>query len=281
MPLNTGYTVRELAYFLDDAAPAVFICDPLNMGSMRDVCEQCQVHHVFTLDEAGNGSLFEKVNQIDKNFVDINHSPDLVATILYTSGTTGQPKGAMLTHQNMITNARALNEVWGWQQQDVLLHVLPIFHVHGLFIASHCVLSAGSTMYFLNKPSIDQIIDHFDKCTVMMGVPTHYTRLLSSERLNKNQCRPLRLFASGSAPLTEKTFYRFAERTGHKIVERYGMSETIINSSNPVFGERKTGSVGFPLPGIEMRIIKDEGQVAGHQEVGMLQIRGPNVFKGY
>jgi malonyl-CoA/methylmalonyl-CoA synthetase len=204
-----------------------------------------------------------------------------LAAIIYTSGTTGRSKGAMLSHANLRSNAVALRACWGWQDRDVLLHALPIFHVHGLFIALHCALLGGTTTVFAPKFDIEEMLVWLPRCTVMMGVPTFYTRLLAAPQFNQGLCKGIRVFICGSAPLTQQTFEAFEARSGHKILERYGMSETIINTTNPLVGERLAGTVGYALPGVEVRVSDDSGSPVGQDTIGMIEIRGQNLFSGY
>lgn len=265
LPLNSAYTRAELDYFLADAEPGLLVCDPAVSGdpSIR----------ALTLDGQGRGSLMDLANSQSDDFTDIPCQQDDLAAILYTSGTTGRSKGAMLTHGNLLSNAQTLADVWRFTQADVLLHALPIYHSHGLFVATNTVLMAGAGMIILPRFDADLVLDHLQGATVMMGVPTFYTRLLAHPGLNAVATRHMRLFISGSAPLLAETHHQWRERTGHAILERYGLTETNMNSSNPYEGERRPGSVGFPLPGVELRI---EGG-----EIGMIEVKGPNVCKGY
>ena len=271
VPLNTDYTDSEVAYFLDDASPSLFIT-----GNDTDVGVA-----TFTLDEHGGGSLKQLASSLDPDSQVATRSDDDLAAILYTSGTTGRSKGAMLTHANLTSNADTLIAYWGWRSDDVLLHALPIYHVHGLFVASHCVLLTGSSMIFLPRFDVEALIEHLPSCSVLMGVPTFYTRLLGSALFTPEVTTDVRLFVSGSAPLTEQTFNAFEHRTGHRILERYGMSETGMNTSNPLDGERIAGTVGYPLPGVEVRITNDAGATLPAGDIGGIEVRGPNVFSGY
>ena len=271
VPLNTDYTESEVAYFLEDADPSLFIT-----GSDTDAGLP-----TFTLDEHGEGSLKEVALSMGPDSQVAKRSEGDLAAILYTSGTTGRSKGAMLTHANLTSNADTLIAYWGWRSNDVLLHALPIYHVHGLFVASHCVLMTGSSMIFLPRFEVESLIEHLPSCSVLMGVPTFYTRLLESTLFTREVAGDVRLFVSGSAPLTEQTFDAFEHRTGHRILERYGMSETGMNTSNPLDGERVAGTVGFPLPGIEVRITNDAGAPLPAGDIGGIEVRGPNVFSGY
>ncbi|MBI5119655.1 MAG: malonyl-CoA synthase [Rhodospirillales bacterium] len=265
LPLNSAYTRAELDYFLADAEPGLLVCDPDRAGnpSMR----------ALTLDGQGQGSLMDLADSQSEHFSDVLRQEDDLAAILYTSGTTGRSKGAMLTHGNLLSNAQTLADAWRFTQADVLLHALPIHHSHGLFVATNTVLMAGAAMLFLPRFEADLVLDHLRGATVMMGVPTFYTRLLAHPRLNADATRHMRLFISGSAPLLAETHRQWQEKTGHAILERYGLTESNMNSSNPYDGERRPGSVGFPLPGVSLRI--DGG------EVGMIEVKGPNVSKGY
>lgn len=271
VPLNTGYTAAELDYFVGDAEPAVFV----GAEPRTDV-------NSFTLDGAGAGSLMDGLPEsADVSAGIVARSDDDLAAILYTSGTTGRSKGAMLSHRNLTSNARALCEAWGWQDDDVLLHALPIFHVHGLFIASHCALLNGTPMVWLPKFDAAEVERHLPHCTVMMGVPTFYTRLLADDAFPQASLDQIRVFICGSAPLTEQVFNEWEARTGHRILERYGMSETIINTTNPLAGERVPATVGFALPGLELRIADEQGNALSAGEVGTIEVRGPSVFSGY
>jgi len=281
LPLNTAYTDSELAYFLENATPVAVVCDPASEKLFARLGEAHGLHHVFCLDAQGTGTLMTFSEQQPASCTTVECAKDDVAVILYTSGTTGRPKGAMITHGNLAANGMALQKTWQWRQDDVLLHALPIFHIHGLFVACHNVLLGGSKMLFVPKFDTKTIIDLLPRSTVLMGVPTFYTRLLDHPDFNKDVCRNIRLFISGSAPLLEQTFREFQQRTGHTILERYGMTETGMNTSNPVDGARIAGTVGLPLPGVEARIVDDTGQAVTADTVGVLQVRGENVFKGY
>ncbi|MDE0052646.1 MAG: malonyl-CoA synthase [Gammaproteobacteria bacterium] len=272
VPLNTAYTAAEMKYFLSDAEPALLVCDPSHMVATAVPTE--------TLDASGGGSFAQRMDAAEACESTVVRGPEDIAAIVYTSGTTGRPKGAMLTHRNLESNARTLCDAWGWRSDDVLLHALPIFHVHGLFVALHCVFLGGGSMVFLPRFDADAVIEHLPSSTVMMGVPTFYTRLLGHNAFTRDVCRAMRLFISGSAPLAAQTFADFQARTGHRILERYGMSETLMNTSNPLAGERIGGTVGFALPEIEARIA-DGDRVLGEGEIGEIEVRGPNVFKGY
>ena len=281
LPLNTAYTPTEMEYFLDNAKPTVAVCDPKS-GAILSKFTKLNGIKLLTLDSFGKGSLNEEILTAETTFTNVARSPEDLAAILYTSGTTGRSKGAMLSHNNLLSNADSLCEVWRFTPNDVLLHSLPIFHVHGLFVAINVLLRAQGKMIFLPKFSVDQIIKFLPKATSMMGVPTFYTRLLSDGRFTKNLTKHMRLFVSGSAPLLSETHRAFETRTGHRILERYGMTETTMNTSNPYDGERRAGTVGFPLPGVEARITDEKtGAILKSNEIGILEVRGPNVFKGY
>ena len=276
VPLNSAYTAAEVAYFLADAEPRVFVRDsasPASTGERGGMVE-------LTLG-SGEGSLLQAMDAAEPWAEVAERDGNDLAALVYTSGTTGRSKGAMLTHDNIRSNAEALRECWGWQDDDVLLHALPIFHVHGLFIALHCALLGGTPTIFLPRFDVQAVMRHLPESTVMMGVPTFYTRLLQDADFNRGHCRGMRVFISGSAPLTEATFDAWEARTGHRILERYGMSETIINTSNPLHGQRVAGSVGFALPGVEVRVAGEDGKPMPPGEIGGIEVRGENVFKGY
>jgi malonyl-CoA/methylmalonyl-CoA synthetase len=281
VPLNTAYTFAELEYFLGDAAPSVAVVRPADREQVQLIAQRSGVRHVETLDDGGGGSLLEIEPRIQP--APAHHDSSVLAALLYTSGTTGRSKGAMLTRANLASNAMTLAQAWQFTSEDVLLHALPIFHVHGLFVAINSVLAARSSMLFLSKFDADQIIRLLPRASVMMGVPTFYTRLLQHSGLDRNAVRNVRLFISGSAPLLAETHREFQARTGHAILERYGMSETLMNTSNPYHGERVPGSVGPALPGVEVRITDPEnGSVLTEPDaIGMIEVRGPNVFCGY
>jgi malonyl-CoA/methylmalonyl-CoA synthetase len=281
LPLNTAYTENELAYFMENAEPTVAVCDPKADDLFTRLAEDYGLQHLFSLDANGLGSLVEASKYTPIEFSAEYCVKDDIAVILYTSGTTGRPKGAMITHGNLAANALALKQTWQWQQQDVLLHALPIFHIHGLFVACHNVLLGGSKMLFLPRFDARAIMKLLPKATVLMGVPTFYTRLLDEPDFDRDMCAHMRLFISGSAPLLEQTFEEFRQRTGHTILERYGMTETGMNTSNPVQGPRLAGTVGLPLPGVDVRIVDDNNQPVSGNQVGILQVKGDNVFKGY
>jgi malonyl-CoA/methylmalonyl-CoA synthetase len=277
LPLNTGYQRSELDYFFGDAEPRVIVCSPENLGLVATLARGATV---LTLDAHG-GELIDRAESQPATFETVQTAPDDLAAILYTSGTTGRSKGAMLTHRNLASNALALVEAWGFTRGDVLLHALPVYHVHGLFVAIHCVLLSGSHMLWLPKFDAAEVVGLLPRATVMMGVPTFYSRLVTEPSFTREACRTIRLFVSGSAPLLPETFEAFRMRTGQTILERYGMTETGMNTSNPLVGERVAGTVGMPLAGIEMRVVGDEGALLAPGHIGDVQVRGPNVFAGY
>lgn len=285
LPLNTAYTAAELAYFLGDAEPELLVLDPGRLQAMQSVLTNTATARTLTMDAQGQGSVMEQAATKAEHFETVQSQPDDLAAILYTSGTTGRSKGAMLSHENLSSNAIVLKEYWGWQQDDVLLHMLPIFHVHGLFVASHGALLAGARMIWLPRFDIEQALEYLPQATVMMGVPTYYVRLLAEPRFTRELCASMRLFISGSAPLLLDTFEQFIERTGKTILERYGMSETVMLTSNPydsAQGPRVGGTVGVPLPGVQVRIVDESDQVLeGLEQIGHVQVRGPNVFSAY
>ena len=284
LPLNTAYRAAEVEYFLTDAEPSVIVCDSANQEWISELARKTGTLHVYTLDADGDGSLPVAAASQDEAFGIAHSKPDDLAAILYTSGTTGRSKGAMLSHRNLASNAEVLNAYWGWSSDDVLLHMLPIFHVHGLFVASHGALLAGARMIWLPRLNVDQALRYLPRCTMMMGVPTYYVRLLADPRFTREVCAGMRLFISGSAPLLSETFNDFRERSGHTILERYGMSETIMLTSNPydcAEGERIAGTVGKPLPGVSVRVVDDNLKPLSPGEIGAVQVRGPNVFSGY
>lgn len=284
LPLNSGYTGEELRYFLDDAEPSLFVCAPAFEAQARELAEASGVAHVATLGDKGDGSLMSAVHGKPGRFADVERAASDLAAILYTSGTTGRSKGAMISHGNLVSNARALVDAWKITNEDWLLHALPIFHIHGLFVACNSLLMAGGSMLFLSKFDAAQMLRLLPQVNLLMGVPTFYTRLLDQPGLTREAVAHMRLFISGSAPLTAETHKAFSERTGMAILERYGMTETGMNTSNPLDGERIAGTVGFPLPGVELRIT-DPAQATPtllpQGEPGMIEVRGPNVFQGY
>lgn len=281
VPLNTSYTAAERRFFLEDAKPSVFVCDPAHAETGVVTAENTGVRAVMTLDAAGRGTLTAAAALASSEAPPVvRHKVDLAA-ILYTSGTTGLPKGAMLTHENLASNALMLARYWGFTSDDVLLHALPIFHVHGLFVALHCAMCSGARIIFQKDFKVPAVISRLLDATVMMGVPTFYTRLLGSPALTAGSAQNIRLFISGSAPLLEDTFRDFEARTGQRILERYGMTEVGMACSNPLDGERVAGTVGFAMPGVLVRSVDKTGREVPRGEVGVLEISGPNVFSGY
>lgn len=280
-PLNMGYKAGELDYFLSNADPAVVICDPDQIETIAPIAEQNGIAHLLTLDAAGLGSLTDNAGDSGDDFATVQRARDDLAALLYSSGTTGRPKGIMLSHHNLYSNTASLVNAWGFSSDDRLLHALPIFHVHGLFVALGCVMLSGASMRWLPGYNAKTVIKFLPECTVLMGVPTYYTRLLAEDTFDAKVAQNVRLFVSGSAPLLAETFIEFEERTGHKILERYGMTETNMNTSNPLVGARKPGTVGPPLPGVEVRIVDESGNELPRGEIGDLQVKGENVFKGY
>ena len=281
VPLNPAYRQAEIGYFLEDAAPAVVVCMPALHDMVGAAADARNIARVYTLDSAGGGTLTELAAATPPDFDTAALAADAIAVILYTSGTTGSPKGAMLSHANLAANALALHQAWGFRPDDVLLHALPIFHIHGLFVACHCVLLNGGKMIFLPKFDAAEVVRRLPQATVFMGVPTYYTRLLAEPAFGREACRNMRLFTCGSAPLLTQTFEEFRQRTGHEILERYGMTETGMNTSNPLAGPRRPGTVGPPLPGVSVRIVGEHGAELPVGEVGALEVKGANVFSGY
>jgi malonyl-CoA/methylmalonyl-CoA synthetase len=280
-PLNTAYKEAELEFFLGDAEPAVVVCAPAKLDRVRALAERAGASAVLTLDASGSGSLAEIAAAAASDFATVSRERADLAALLYSSGTTGTPKGIMLTHGNLVSNTEALVAAWGFSEADRLLHALPIYHVHGLFVAIGCALLSGASMRWLPRFDAAEVLRFLPECTVMMGVPTYYTRLLAEPGLDRDCAANMRLFVSGSAPLHTETFAAFESRTGHRILERYGMTETNMNTSNPLEGERRPGTVGPPLPGVEVRVCDDAGAILGAGEIGNLEVRGPNVFVGY
>jgi malonyl-CoA/methylmalonyl-CoA synthetase len=281
LPLNTAYTAAEVSYFTEDSGAALLICDPSRLDELAPVASKSGAL-LETLDGKGRGSLETKSTDQSAAFGTIARAENDLAAILYTSGTTGRSKGAMLTQGNLLSNALTLVDTWHFDDRDVLLHALPIFHTHGLFVAINTMLAGGGSMIYLPKFDIDAIIAALPQATAMMGVPTFYTRLLDDPRFTAELVRHMRLFVSGSAPLLAETHTQFEKRTGHRILERYGMTETNMNTSNPYGGERRAGTVGFPLSGVELKITDPEtGATLPDGEIGIIEVRGPNVFAGY
>ncbi|MHA7873075.1 MAG: AMP-binding protein, partial [Hyphococcus sp.] len=281
VPLNTGYTANEVEYFLSDAEPSIVVCDPARAPALEESAKRAGTKHLLTLDAEGAGTLMQAASNANSfNDSQPRHGDDL-AVILYTSGTTGRSKGAMLTHDNLASNAIALNQLWGLASEDVLLHALPIFHIHGLFVALHTTMLSACEILFLPKFDAAAVRAALPRASVMMGVPTFYARLLAEPEFGKDDAAHMRLFISGSAPLTEEVFAAFEARTGHRILERYGMSEAGMIASNPLGGERLAGTVGYALPGVTVRITDDAREIAPAGETGNVEVKGPNVFKGY
>ena len=281
LPLNTAYTADEVAYFVENSGAGIVLCDDRKRDALAPIAKRCEAK-LETLNADGSGSFSQQAASLPKTFETVPRSEDDLAAFLYTSGTTGRSKGAMLSQGNLLSNAHALKNEWRFTSEDVLLHALPIFHTHGLFVASNVTLLAGGQMIFLPKFDLDQMIADLPRATTMMGVPTFYTRLLGDERFTKDLSKHMRLFVSGSAPLLAETHVQFEDRTGHRILERYGMTETNMNTSNPYDGERRAGTVGFPLPGVELKITDSQtGATLSQGDIGEIEVRGPNVFKGY
>ena len=281
LPLNTAYTAGELRYFIENSGASLIVCDSRNRAALSGMAQQLGAQ-VETLDGDGSGSLMDKAATMPDGFATVDRDAEDLAAFLYTSGTTGRSKGAMLTQTNLLSNARTLAREWRFTSDDVLLHALPIFHTHGLFVATNIALVTGGSMIFLPKFDLDRIITLMPRATSMMGVPTFYTRLLGDARFTRDLAAHMRLFVSGSAPLLAETHARFEDRTGHRILERYGMTETNMNTSNPYDGERRAGTVGFALPDVELKITDPEsGETLPDGDIGQIEVRGPNVFKGY
>ncbi len=293
LPLNTAYTPTEIKYFLSDATPTVFVCDPKCVSQLTEIAQQCAVKSVQTMDVQGMGTVFNLANaQSNTKYANtkyantmraVTRGKDDLGAILYTSGTTGRSKGAMLTHENLASNAIVLQQYWRFSRDDILIHALPIFHVHGLFVALNVILMAGASLRYMAKFNADSIMDAMPISTALMGVPTFYTRLLQQDRLCPEITQNMRVFISGSAPMLSETHTQWQQKTGHSIIERYGMTETGMNTSNPYDAERRAGTVGFALPGVEIRITdpKQDGVKVPLNKVGMLEVRGKNVFRGY
>jgi malonyl-CoA/methylmalonyl-CoA synthetase len=281
LPLNNAYQEGEIAYFLGNAEPGVVVAQPRSLPWLEPLARRLGIGNVFSLDEHGKGTLREAARGQSGEFRTVQRSGDDLAAILYTSGTTGRSKGAMLTHRNLASNALVLHATWGFRPDDVLVHMLPLFHVHGLFVACHCVLVNGTAMRFHGRFDARQALADFARSTVFMGVPTFYTRLLAEPGLTQASCAKMRLFVSGSAPLLAETHVEFEQRTGQRILERYGMTETGMLTSNPLSGERRAGSVGPPLEGTQVRIVDSDGNPCRPAENGHVLVKGANVFPGY
>ncbi len=289
LPLNTAYQSAEIDYFIGNAEPAVVVCSSANFGWVSKIAFKAGTRHVFTLNDDRTGSLLDRAAHHSDQNTPVERQADDLAAILYTSGTTGRSKGAMLTHGNLLSNALTLKDYWGWKKNDVLIHALPIFHVHGLFVAIHGALINGSKMVWMSRFEPKRVIARMADATVFMGVPTLYVRMLAEPSLTQQAAKNMRLFIAGSAPLLIETFSEWQTRTGHTILERYGMSETAMLTSNPYRAdtryakqsERRGGTVGFPLPGVRLRVRGDDGKDMAVGEIGGIQVQGPNVFKGY
>ncbi len=284
LPLNTAYRDAELSYFFCNAKPSLVVCSDKQLNATAPIAKSANVSRCMTLNEDGSGSLVDEIASHGESFATVKVSPDTLASILYTSGTTGRSKGAMLSHQNLASNALVLKDYWGWNSTDVLLHMLPIFHIHGLFVAANGALLAGAKMIWLPKFDVQDSLDYLPRSTILMGVPTFYVRLLTDERFDRDICKNMRLFISGSAPLQWETFIEFEKRIGVKILERYGMSETGMLASNPYHdqdGQRFGGTVGKTLPGVSLRIVHDNGEECLPGEIGSIEVRGPGIFQGY
>jgi malonyl-CoA/methylmalonyl-CoA synthetase len=286
LPLNTGYTPAEVESFLVDAEPRLFVCDPEAAPLLAPVAGRAgarlETLGVWHTPDVSAGTLADKGLSASPQFATVPREADDLAALLYTSGTTGRSKGAMLTHENLRSNAEALAALWRFTSADTLLHALPIFHTHGLFVATNVTLLSGCRMRFLPRFDAEEVIDELPQASVMMGVPTFYTRLLAAPRLDAARTARMRLFISGSAPLAPEVHAQWRARTGHAILERYGMTETGMITSNPYDGERRPGTVGFPLPGVSLRIADPpSGRPLAQGEVGVIEVKGPNVFKGY
>ncbi|MCP4227885.1 MAG: AMP-binding protein, partial [Actinomycetia bacterium] len=281
VPLNPAYTAEEVGYFIGDAEASTFIFSPDRAAKVQPVGDIAGVANMFTLGTDGDGTLGEAASELSAEPAVVARQADDIACMLYTSGTTGRSKGAMLTHANLASNGLALHTIWCWREGDVLLHALPIFHVHGLFVALHCAMLNSSEVIYLPRFDAEQVRANLSRSTVMMGVPTYYTRLLADPEFGADDCSSIRMFTSGSAPLTPVVFRQFTERTGHTICERYGMTECGIITSNPPEGQRLAGTVGYALPGVEMRVVDDAGQPVSSDEIGQVEVKGPNLFPGY
>ncbi|WP_172297421.1 malonyl-CoA synthase [Pseudoruegeria sp. HB172150] len=281
LPLNTAYTPAEVEYFVSNSGAKLVLCDSSAEALLAPIAATNDAA-LMTLDANGSGSFTKKAEGQPETFVTVDRNADDLAAFLYTSGTTGRSKGAMLTQANLLSNAEALRDYWKFTDKDILLNALPIFHTHGLFVATNITLLAGGSMLFLPKFDMDAVIAALPRATSMMGVPTFYTRLLDDPRFDRDLVKGMRLFISGSAPLLAETHRLFEERTGHRILERYGMTETNMNTSNPYDGDRRAGTVGYPLPGVDLKVTDpDTGEELAPGEIGMIEVRGPNVFKGY
>ena len=280
LPLNTDYTVKELEYFIQDSEANIIVIDSKIENSIKKIIKN-ELTTVLTLNANETGSLTSLSNKQEKIFEAVPRNPEDLAAILYTSGTTGRSKGAQLSHKNLLSNTEVLKDFWKFSENDILLHMLPIYHTHGLFVACNLLAYVGGSMIFLPKFDSEQALTWMKSANTMMGVPTFYTRLLNEDHFDKELTNHMRLFISGSAPLLAETHIEFEKRTGKKIIERYGMTETNMNTSNPYEGPRTAGTVGLPLPGVELRIADDKGHEVGNGEIGIIELRGDNVFSGY
>ena len=284
LPLNTAYQSAEMEYFISDAKPAVLVCAGRNFGWLSKMAFLAGTQYVFSLNDDRTGTLLERASTFARTHAPVPRAANDLAAIIYTSGTTGRSKGAMLSHGNLLSNARVLQKYWDWKAGDVLIHALPIFHVHGLFVAIHGALINGSKMLWCAKFEPQTTLRMMARATVFMGVPTLYVRLLAEAGLNTQSTRNMRLFISGSAPMLVDTHRQWQERTGHTILERYGMSETVMLTSNPckpTDGERVVGTVGQPLPGVQLRVRDEAGHDVKAGDTGGIEVKGPNVFQGY
>lgn len=282
LPLNTAYTLSEIEYFVKDSGATLFVCKPESELTMASLSKNYNTIIMTQSDDGLSGSLPDLAKNLPTAFSTVDRGLDDLASFLYTSGTTGRSKGAMLTQNNLLSNCETLQEIWEFTEDDVLLHALPIFHIHGLFVAVNIALKSGAKLIFESSFDVNRIISLLPKATTLMGVPTFYTRLLSDDRFDRDLTQHMRLFVSGSAPLLPETHVQFEQRTGHRILERYGMTETNMNASNPYRGDRRAGTVGFPLPNVELKITDaTTGEELPQGEIGQIEVRGPNVFKGY
>ena len=280
-PLNTAYKSSELSFFIENAEPTIVICSTEAVDTYRSIVSKEGIKAFLTLDSDGSGTLMQEAARFSSNCETRQSKGSETAALLYSSGTTGQPKGIVLSHDNLLKNGETLVNTWAFSSSDQLLHMLPIYHVHGLFVGLNTILLSGASMVWCEGFNAEEAIENLPNCTVMMGVPTYYTRLLSNSKLKKECCSNMRLFISGSAPLLKETFVNFQDKTGHTILERYGMTETGMNTSNPLDGERRAGTVGLPLSGVTVRVVDGSGEEMTMNETGDIQIKGHNVFSGY
>jgi|TARA_B110000495_G_scaffold89145_1_gene76915 malonyl-CoA/methylmalonyl-CoA synthetase len=280
-PLNTAYKSSELSFFIENAEPTIVVCSTEAIDTYKSIVSKEGIKTFLTLDSDGSGTLMQEAARFSNNCETKQCKGSETAALLYSSGTTGQPKGIVLSHDNLLKNGETLVNTWGFSSSDRLLHMLPIYHVHGLFVGLNTIFLSGASMIWCEDFNAEEAIENLPDCTVMMGVPTYYTRLLSNSKLSKECCSNMRLFISGSAPLLKETFDNFQDKTGHTILERYGMTETGMNTSNPLNGERRAGTVGLPLSGVTVRVVDESGEGMATYETGDIQIKGPNVFSGY